>query len=347
LKKLTLRLLLVIAGALLALYVAEQVLRLVGWEYRPLSVQVRDRGDARGFHLFNDNHFVYDPRLLWRPKPDFGVFNSLGLRGPEVTRDRSTAELRVITVGDSNTLGWAGEDGANWPESLGKRLRALGTEVKVVNAGVWGYSSAQGLARLEEVLPYQPDLVLISFGSNDAHRVSRSDREFAEGSQWLRRLSRWLTHYRVGQLVAVSFRGGSTTGELIPRVPLDRYRENLRRMSAMVRSAGARPVFMTRPFTGTINDPLVWKNFAFDYNAVTVEVAIEEAAMVIDLYSYYKGRPEFFSDESHFTADGHRLAAEIVANHVNPFLSDLEREKTFRRQRAHRNRLRGQQDPGT
>lgn len=318
--------LLVLAAAALALVVSEHALRLVGWEYRPLSVNVRDRDDARGFHLFNDDHFVYDPRLLWRPKPNFGVFNSQGFRGPEVSREPSRGEVRIIAIGDSNTLGWAGEDGANWPEGLGQRLSVLGTEATVVNAGVWGYSSAQGLARLEEVLPYQPDLVLISFGSNDAHRVSRSDREFAERSQWLRRLTRWLTHYRLGQLVAVSVRGESSTGKLNPRVPLDKYRENLQRMSVMVRSAGAEPVFMTRPFIGTINDPLVWKNFAFDYNIVTVEIAKQEAAMVVDLYTYFKGRAEFFSDESHFTADGHRLAAAIVADHLKPYLSDLERE---------------------
>ncbi|MCP4201036.1 MAG: hypothetical protein GY769_03795 [bacterium] len=320
------KLLLLLAGVALALIVAEHGLRLMGWEYKPLSVHVRDREDARGFHLFDDDHFVYDPRLLWRPKASFGVFNSQGFRGPEVSRRRSEGELRIVTVGDSNTLGWAGENGANWPEALGQRLTSMGTRVTVVNAGVWGYSSAQGLERLEEVLPYQPDLVLVSFGANDAHRVSRSDREFAEASQWLRRITRWLTHFRLGQLAAVSVRGDSPTGELNPRVPLDKYRQNLTQMSVMIRSTGAEPVFLTRPFTGSINDPLVWKNFAFDYNAATVEIAAQQAAMVVDLYSYFKGRPEFFSDESHFTADGHRLAAAIVADHLKPYLGDLKRE---------------------
>ena len=318
--------LLVLSSVFLALLVAEQALRLIGWEYKPLSVEVRDRDDARGFHLFDDDHFVYDPRLLWRPRHNFGVFNAQGYRGPEVSRDPSPGEIRILAVGDSNTLGWAGENSANWPAELADRLAALGTDVTVINAGVWGYSSAQGLVRLEESLSFRPALVLISFGSNDAHRVRRSDREFAAGSQWLRRITRWLTHYRLGQLVAVSLRTESSTGPLAPRVPLAKYHDNLERMAAMARSSGAQPVFLTRPFTGTINDPLVWKNFAFDYNAATVQTAESERAMVVDLYTSFKGRPEFFSDESHFTADGHRLAGGIVADHLSPFLSDLARD---------------------
>jgi lysophospholipase L1-like esterase len=243
-----------------------------------------------------------------------------------VSREPAPGERRILAVGDSNTLGWAGPDGANWPRDLDQELSAEGANVTVINAGVWGYSSAQGLARLEESLVYRPELVLISFGSNDAHRVSRSDREFAAGSQWLRQITRWLTQFRLGQLVAVSFHAETTTEPLVPRVPLGKFRQNLERMAAMARVAGAEPVFLTRPFTGTINDPLVWKNYAFDYNAVTVETAERKAVMVVDLYSYFKGRPEFFTDESHFTPEGHGRAAKIVADHLRPYVGEAARE---------------------
>ena len=85
-KTLLFKFFLVLAGLILALMAAEQLLRMVGWEYRPLSVQVRDRDDARGFHLFNDDHFAYDPHLLWRPKSNFGIFNSQGLRGKPLAK---------------------------------------------------------------------------------------------------------------------------------------------------------------------------------------------------------------------------------------------------------------------
>ena len=322
-KGLWLKTLLLVASMGFALLVAERTLRWVGWEYRPMTVQVQDREDARGFHLFRDESFVYDSRLIWRPRAGMGVFNSQGLRGPELTRVKPTDEVRIIAIGDSNTLGWAGEEGANWPADLDDRLRELGRPATVVNAGVWGYASYQGLVRLEEVLPYEPDIVTISFGSNDGHYVARTDEEFLRGSHRLRRLKRWLTHYRLGQLVAASFQRGPAGAELRPRVSLERYRDNLRAIVKAARTAGVVPVFLTRPFNGEIEDPLWWKNFGYDYNAATVEVAAAEQVLVVDLYTYFKGRDRYFSDESHFTADGHRLAAHVVADHLRPLLEDL------------------------
>lgn len=320
------KVLMVAASFALAALAAEQTLRFIGWEYRPLSVEVRDVEDARGFHLFRDDHFVYDPQLIWRPKPGKGVFNSQGLRGPVLSTRREPLERRILAVGDSNTLGWAGEDGANWPGELGRRLESLGVPATVANAGVWGYSSAQGLTRLDEVLRYSPQLVLISFGANDAHRVARSDRDFAESSHLARSVKRWLTRFRLGQLVAVAFANGKDERTQTARVPLEKFRDNLRLMASMAREAGAEPVFLTRPFVGSVDDPAKWKFAAFDYNAATVEIASEQKALVIDLYTPFKGREEFFSDESHFTEDGHRIAGELVADHLLPLLSGLSRE---------------------
>ncbi len=315
-----------LASILLAIFAAEHALRFLGWEYRPLSVEVRDVEDARGFHLFKDEHFVFDPKLIWRPKPSFGVFNAQGLRGPILSPRPELDELRIVAVGDSNTLGWGGEDGANWPRDLAERLAAMGTPVTLANAGVWGYSSAQGLARLEEVLHYAPDIVLISFGANDAHRVARSDREFARSSQAVRSLTRWLTHFRLGQLVAAVAANGSDEHARTARVPLDKYRENLKDMVAMARDAGATPVFLTRPFVGAVDGPDKWKFTAFDYNATTAETAEHEGVLLVDLYSYFKARDELFSDESHFTDEGHRLAGEVVAGHLVPALRGWQRE---------------------
>ena len=113
---------------------------------------------------------------------------------------KSTDEFRILTVGDSNTLGW--HNGASWPASLGRLLEADRPGVTVVNAGVWGYSLLQGVARLREALFLSPDLVLISFGSNDAHPVSVSDRQFLERGRLQDGLIRILIKVRIGQLVA-------------------------------------------------------------------------------------------------------------------------------------------------
>ncbi|MDH3743685.1 MAG: GDSL-type esterase/lipase family protein, partial [Acidobacteriota bacterium] len=177
---------LVVFVVLLSLAVVEKALRVVGYEYRPMSVKIGTTTDARYFHLFGDQHFIYDPELIWRPKPGYEIFNHQGFRGPEMTPEPESGVLRVVAIGDSNTLGWAGADGSNWPAALGRAMEGARLPAEVVNGGVWGYSSFQGVRRMREALQYRPDIVLVSYGSNDAHRVHRPDREFARKSKWFR-----------------------------------------------------------------------------------------------------------------------------------------------------------------
>ena len=314
------------AVTLLTLLAVEQGLRVVGYEYRPMMVEIGDSRDARYHHTFTDSSFVYDSRLIWRPRPGHGIFNRQGLRGPVLTPDPADGVLRMITIGDSNTLGWAGAEGANWPANLGRLLRRTDPDAEVVNAGVWGYSSYQGLGRLREVLAYRPHLVLVSFGSNDALRVYRSDRDFAGRSERLARLRRLLKDYRLIQLwAAVEHRLAPRDRQPRPRVALEDYRRNLTEMVRLTREAGARVVFLTRPFDGPVTSPLWWKSFGADYNLATVEVAGDEGVPVIDLYSGFKGQSRFFSDESHFTRAGHELAGRLVFTELQPVLATLGR----------------------
>jgi lysophospholipase L1-like esterase len=306
----------------LCLFVAERGLRAIGYEYRPMSVKVGRTDDARYFHLFGDRHFVYDPDLIWRPKPGYEIFNDQGFRGPELTRERQPGVLRLFAIGDSNTLGWAGVGGPNWPAVIDRLLHQAGHEAEVVNGGVWGYSSFQGVRRLREVLVFQPDIVLVSYGSNDAHLVRRTDDEFSGKSSRFRDFERWFNHYRLGQLItAASHRmGGRGENALRPRVGLGEYEDNLGEMARLAREVDVQLVFLTRPFTGPIADPSWWKNFAYDYNAATVKVGTAKGIPVIDVYSYFKNRDEYFSDESHFTEAGHELAGRLVFTDLQPML---------------------------
>ena len=57
-----------------------------------------------------------------------------------------------------------------------------------------------------------------------------------------------------------------------------------------------------------------------DYNAATAEIATEMGIPMVDVYSFFKHRDEHFADESHFTADGHKLAAAIIYDHLKGLL---------------------------
>ncbi len=315
---------LAVGSGLVGLLVFEVVLALVGYAYSPLRIRLERQTDWRPFHIFEDRHFVYDPALLWRPRNRKGIFNDQGYRGRELRAPKEAGSLRIVAVGDSNTLGWDGPGGPNWPAYLEELLTAREPGCAVVNAGVWGYSSFQGVRRLEQALALQPDLVLVSFGANDAHRVTRSDAEFARrrSAAWELRVERALLRSRVGQLLLAAWDRLQLPREerLIPRVDLPEYEANLQRMIRVARAADASIVLLTRPFIGPSHDPTWWKNFAPAYNAVTLEVAKAAGAPVIDLYAHFADKPDLFDDESHFNAAGHRAAARIIAEEIAPIL---------------------------
>lgn len=316
------RALLVLCAVALTLGALEVGLRVIGYENDPLSIQIADTADARAYHVFEDDNFEYDPQLIWRPRPGQSIFNRQGFRGPELAREKPAGQVRIFAVGDSNTLGWAGEDGANWPEDLHERLDTVRDDVVVVNAGVWGYASYQGLVRFRQTLEFNPDLVLVSFGSNDAHRVLQSDRAYAEHPIRTSDFSRVVRRFRLGQLAtsALEGRGSEEAPRLQPRVSLDEYRANLVRIIDEGRMRGVQIVLLTRPYIGGINSPYWWKNWGPDYAAATVEVGREHRVMVIDVFSSFKGRDDLFADESHFTEEGHRLAADLIVDSLRPLL---------------------------
>nr|WP_321402183.1 arylesterase [uncultured Desulfobacter sp.] len=70
---------------------------------------------------------------------------------------------RVVCFGDSLTRGVGAGKGNDYPARLAEM-----TGLEIINSGVSGDTTASGLARLEEdVLDYEPDVVLITLGGND------------------------------------------------------------------------------------------------------------------------------------------------------------------------------------
>lgn len=312
---------LVFASVLLAVALMELVLWVAGYNYSPMDVELGG-GDARERHLFQSNSFIYDPDLIWRPRKGYSVFNLQGFRGPLLSLEKSPRSLRIFAVGDSNTLGWAEVDGANWPRYLHELLQESVRDVSVVNAGVWGYTSFQGVARFKEVLDYDPDIVMVSFGSNDAHRVTVSDKEFSDSAIRRTELDRTLVRFKLGQLLLATMDRvfGRAATELKPRVSLPDYKENLTWIVRAAKKRNIDVVLLTRPYVGGINNQLWWKNFAHQYNQATGEVAENENVTLVDVFSFFKNKEELFADESHFTEQAHRDAAQIICDAIRPLL---------------------------
>jgi acyl-CoA thioesterase I len=82
----------------------------------------------------------------------------------------AAATPRVLFFGDSITAGYGLAPDEALPVRLEARLKAEGVDARVVNGGVSGDTSADGLARLDWAMAEHPDAVLVELGANDALR---------------------------------------------------------------------------------------------------------------------------------------------------------------------------------
>ncbi len=86
-----------------------------------------------------------------------------------VTTATSTAP-RVVVLGDSLTAGLGLPARDAYPTLLQQRLKAEGSPFEVVNAGVSGDTSADGLSRLDWALEGDVRVLVVALGGNDGLR---------------------------------------------------------------------------------------------------------------------------------------------------------------------------------
>jgi acyl-CoA thioesterase-1 len=96
------------------------------------------------------------------------MFLAVGLFAPAVAAAKTP--LKIVCLGDSVTK--AVRPGVKADETfcavLEKKLHDTGTKATVINSGVGGHTTADGLARFDrDVLAHKPTHVVIMFGLND------------------------------------------------------------------------------------------------------------------------------------------------------------------------------------
>jgi acyl-CoA thioesterase-1 len=77
---------------------------------------------------------------------------------------------RVLVLGDSIAAGYGLPESEALPARLEAKLRADGHDVRVINGGVSGDTTGDGLARLDWVLGEKPDFAIVELGANDMLR---------------------------------------------------------------------------------------------------------------------------------------------------------------------------------
>jgi acyl-CoA thioesterase-1 len=86
--------------------------------------------------------------------------------------------LKILAMGSSLTQGYGLPPGTEFTTQLQAALKAQGIDADIINAGVSGDTSADGLSRLDWSLADHPDAAIVEMGSNDMLRgVSPAETE--------------------------------------------------------------------------------------------------------------------------------------------------------------------------
>lgn len=319
-----------VRGALLSITTLVVVLGAAEWAFclldlagiarpeEPVRVVRKNIDDWRlATILFQER--VIDPVVFWRPAPN-PPYNEQGFKGPVMSVPKPRGVVRVMCYGDSNT---DGPPETSWATLLGPELQALagGRRVESINAGVSGYTSYQGMRKFEmDVDKYEPDMILVSFGWNDAADViGRPDKEYLPPSPAIAEVQRVLYRTRSFRMLMQWLRQAtsepSPTG---PRVSVEDYKANLRAFVAIARQHGVKVVLLTRPHAEKVPLASGWRSTIPHYNAALREVAAEERVYLLDVHKEAEARQDAFIDECHFTELAHKIAAKVIALKLVP-----------------------------
>lgn len=248
----------------------EIVLRIVNFQYSDSPLEMRARlllkeGYAPTFIHHENNSgsavkYKKDSQQMWVPVKSFAEGFSKNKASREITR--------VISMGCSCTAGCVLKQEKNaeggwshllsYPGMMGEYLKIMHPgEFEVLNAGVGGYSSYQGLQRLKhEALNYNPDIVTIFFGWNDHWVAGVPDKEARVRSASMTAVINFLEKFRTYQAlhklitkfepnIDEEIKQRVTLG---PRVALNDYLSNLNEMIDLIHAKGGNVVLITAPY---------------------------------------------------------------------------------------------------
>jgi acyl-CoA thioesterase-1 len=76
----------------------------------------------------------------------------------------------IVTFGDSISAGYGVEPGKSFPDDLQRLIDQAGFKYRILNLGVSGDTTTDGVERLSSVIVFHPKIVIVEFGGNDGLR---------------------------------------------------------------------------------------------------------------------------------------------------------------------------------
>jgi lysophospholipase L1-like esterase len=276
--------------------------------------------------------------------------NSKGFVGPEFDDRPAPGVYRIIALGDSCTFA-TGFWRIGYPFQLERELNGGETarRFEVINAGIEGFNSAFALARIrDELLQYQPRMVIIYIGWNDLMKTDPANSALIDEHAWLAELldrSYMIKTYKKLLFVNLrslvfkpstdDFQSADTFDDFVPR----RYQSNLEAMVRLLADHNVKALLVTLPTVvrqGMTEQEVKQANVFFPYfaraygvspllnlhrvyNRTIIDVGHRERAGVVDLagrFDAIEDRTPYFWDTMHPNEKGGGLIAEVLAGRI-------------------------------
>ena len=286
----------------------------------------------------NEPIIEYDPVRFWKFRgshPGFNI-NDQGTRGTSISSIKRDHEFRILCMGDSCTWGYLLDHDKTYPsqlENLFTERCSRRVNIKVINAGVPGYSSFQGLKYLMEILDeVQPDLITIYFGRNDCRLMpsewqGRQDKEHGFNEGIIDLIQQCFQKFKMYQWIGwgvfqVRKLNPTETENVIRdkvhnkeallddsrmRVTRQDFNKNIQRMVEYAQSENVPAILLTIPVNpstvGNYNDQLRKTAMTIDSEILDIEEIFQAA-----------GISSYLFDDCHPNPKGNRLIAREICN---------------------------------
>ena len=301
-------LMLIVLGIVFSFSLAEYMVRKI--VSLPLQKQFMQFMSLMNYSVPRD---LADEDLFWITKFEF--------RGRKHSLEKSRGMFRIICLGDSCTQGFVSrQETLPYKETFAYKLEEVlrngfnSEKVEVINAGIGGYSSLQGLRYLKRSLwQYKPDLIISWFGVNDdGWALFYKDKEQKIPRVEDLRKKTLLEHSNLYLLFK-----NELFAEKFQRVSAIDYYKNLEKMYLFAKEKNIEVVFVF-PFRVDLKRKKV--SYYDDYKEKLEQLNFKYGCKVIDLVpelSRIRNIDELYMDPAHPNAAGHTIVANIIARFIN------------------------------
>jgi lysophospholipase L1-like esterase len=279
--------------------------------------------------------------------------NSLGLRGPEINKSET---LKIICMGGSTTECFYLNDGKDWPNILGSKIKNDFPKSWLNNAGMDGQSSFGNIQMLKQyILKLKPNYIILMCGLNDMGLEAPSN--FDENKSILKKVYNFLEI--PSTIINISRAGKAKKAGLnhqfisdiskAEKLKMDDtavmrclkkeekyltgYKNRLGEFAKICQDNNIKLIFVAQTILFSDEEDLFTNVYLGDvktgqingktrayilkmYNKVTFDFAASMGLPFINLAARLPKDSRFFYDGYHFTNDGAEISAGIIYDEI-------------------------------